>query len=134
MKRKCLVLCLVLLGVCQFAIASEPNPKSYVATASGNNVMLAANPGRGYTLHAIALQSTDEATEKVKVYIKSTSENLIGSPTATTPIDKTGNTGYGGFIWDWNPKGWAAAPIGEPVIVVLSSAQPVIVNVTYSLR
>lgn len=123
---------LVLMG--GLAIGSEPNPKSYVATVSGNNTILAAQPGRGYTLHSVALQGTTEATEMVKVYVKSTTENLIGSATATTPIDPKNIAGYGGFVWDHNPIGWAAAPVGEPVHIVLSAAQPVIVNITYSLR
>ncbi len=114
--------------------ASEPNPKSYTASASGANVVLAAQTGRGYTIHSVAIQAADQATAKVAVYVASTTEDLIGSATASVPIDKTGQNGYAGFTWQHNPVGWASAPIGEPVTVVLSAAQPVIVNITYSLR
>lgn len=124
----------VLLLMATRGVTSEPNPKSYVATASGTNAVLAAQAGRGYTIHAVAIQASDQATAKVGVYVASTTEDLIGSATASVPIDKTGVDGYAGFTWQYNPIGWAAAPIGEPVNIVLSGAQPVIVNIVYSLR
>lgn len=134
MKRVASLIVIWLVCLACLAQASEPNPRSYVATAAGNNVILAAEPGRGYTIHAVAVQATDEATAKVTVYLASTTTDLIGNATATTPIDKTGIDGYAGYVWQYNPVGWASAPIGEPVNVVLSAAQPVIVNITYSLR
>lgn len=114
--------------------ASEPNPKSYVATASGNNVMLAANTGRGYTIHSITLVACKEATAVVGVRFASTTEDLLGDATHHIPIDKTGLEGFAGFTIPYDPVGIFSAPIGEPVNVVLDAAQPVIVRVTYRLR
>lgn len=125
--------CAITLMMAACVAASEPNPKSYVATASGNNLLLAANPGRGYTVRSVRLVASKQATGVVGVYFASTTEDLLGSESATIPIDKTSTEGPPGISFV-DPVAVFAAPMGEPVYIVLDAAQPVIVSVTYSLR
>ncbi len=138
MKRsiKVAVATLAVLAGCirsPLATASETNPKSYVATASGDNTLLAAEAGRAYTIHAIAVIATSDTA--VSFYVRNGDNMLLGNATNKVTIDQGGVSGPAGFILPYNPQGWMAADTaGEAVAINLSAAVPVIVLVLYSLR
>jgi hypothetical protein len=116
------------------ATAAEDNPKSYVATASGANVALAAVTDQTYFISSITFAATHESTAVVAVYVTSGDRNVIGTSTARIPIDKTGIAGYAGITITHENGFVAAGKKGEAITINLSAAQPVIVQITYVLR
>lgn len=116
------------------ATAAEDNPKSYVATASGANVALAAATGKTYYISSITFLATYESTAVVALYATSGDRNVIGSATARIPIDKTGIAGYAGITLTHEGGFVAAGKLSEGITINLSAAQPVIVQISYILR
>jgi len=115
------------------AAASEPNPKSFIATASGANTLLAAESGRAYTIHALAVLATSDTP--VSFYLHNDDNMLLGDASNKITVDAAGVGGPAGFVLGYNEKGWMATDaFNEAVEINLSGATPVIVLVLYSLR
>ncbi|MEA3226026.1 MAG: hypothetical protein U9Q07_08755 [Planctomycetota bacterium] len=113
---------------------AEPNPKNYIATASGDNTLLAADAaGRSYLIHAIAVIATSGTA--VSFYVHNDDNDMLGDSTNKLTIDLDGSDGPGGFVLPYNHGGWMETDVGgEAVSINLSAATPVIVLVMYSLR
>ena len=126
--------CLALFATPTTAVAAEDNPKSYVATASGANVALAAVTDQTYFISSITFAATHESTAVVALYVTSGDRNVIGTSTARIPIDKTGLSGYAGITITHENGYVAAGKKSEAITINLSAAQPVIVQITYTLR
>lgn len=135
MKRISLLLVAVLLLASPQAgwAADETSPKSYIATASGDNSLLDADANRTYVIHAIAVIAT--STTSVNLYIYNGDNNLLGSSTNKITVDMDGIDGPMGVVLPYNEKGWFASDTKNEIVKVnLSAATPVIVLVTFSMR
>jgi len=124
----------LLAGTLTTQARAEDNPKSYVATASGASVALAAVTDKTYLISSITFLSTYESTAVVAVYVTSGDRNVIGSATARIPLDKTGIAGYQGITLTHEGGYVAVGKKGEAITINLSAAQAVIVQITYTLR
>lgn len=129
-----LIALLVLLTFTTPPSQAEDNPKSYVAAASGANVALAAATDKTYFISSITFAASHQSTAVVGVHVTSGDRNVIGSSAASIPIDKTGLAGYGGITLTHEGGYVATGKKGEAITINLSAAQPVIVQITYTLR
>lgn len=109
------------------------NPKNTVATASGNNTVLAVPDGKRCRVHSATFVCTKGMTASVGLYVKDGTHNLIGSATALIPIDKTGINGPPGITIESEKYGiMVTQTAGDDIVVNLDAAQPVIVILVFS--
>jgi hypothetical protein len=114
-------------------MAIVANPKSYIATASGDNELLPVDDqGRNYVILAIAVFAT--SSTPVSFYIHSGSTMLLGDSTNKLTVDLVGIGGPNGFVLPYSEGGWFAATASGAISINLSAAVPVIVQVAYSFR
>jgi|GEM_PF-6347218 len=112
-------------------MAYEPTPKSIVADFSGDNDILAEDTdSREYSIIAMSIIPTSDTA--VSFYLHDgDGSDLLGDSSNKITIDKLGAEGQMGFIWNPNPDGWIT---GKALVLNLSAAVPVIVQVTHRAR
>ncbi|MFA5379331.1 MAG: hypothetical protein WC455_26480 [Dehalococcoidia bacterium] len=101
-------------------------------TTTGDNEVIAGVTDKTFLILACSVFSTDESTAKVAFYMHSGAQAVAGSATGKFPIDKTGISGYAGWVMGANTYGWlSTTTTGEALTINLDGDQTVNVIGTY---